>query len=519
MAIINPSNVNEIEFDQKDLEVFKIPDVKERIATLQKHFFPRLELLVKDSLELITEVYGIEPYASMTDVYTPSNRKDAPTNKVYGLVHVGISGKRRSSKKDQPLSIKNASGKPIYIHSAYLTFDVLSEGCIRVVFQPFKTSVEPNFVAKVRQEMLSNLDLISTSFKDFEICYSSNIAENSEDFHKLIHAKRFGLPEGKDIHSLYFCTYAYFFPTDFEDELSNLQRAFVCLYPLLDLFISIGDGREPHLPEMLNKFNEWRSANNVEESNKQKKQSALRSAFSEGAIEILRKERGDKYVEWLDTVSTDEFIRWLNNATTEEMASSVNPLLGNDLEKWFIENPVITINEVSLAKVEDKLINFSVESLEEITIDRENIESKLDFNPESLTDARERTNREIVQRQGQSIFRSKLLKAYGGQCAITDCDAEAALEAAHIIPYLGTETNHVTNGLLLRADIHTLFDLYLISIDPNTRKVVVFSNLLNTCYKELNGKSLKFPQDHAASPSHQALARHYATFLIKGNNP
>ena len=223
MAIINPSNVNEIEFDEQDIEVFKIPNVKERIATLRKHFFPRLELLVKDSLELITEIYGVEPYAEMTNVYTPSNRTDAATNKVHGLVHVGVSGKRRNSNKDQPLAIKNASGKPIYIHSAYLTFDVLSEGCIRVVFAPFTTSVEPNFVSKVRQEMLSNLELIDIFFTGFEIYYNSNTVENSDDFRKLINAKRFGLSEGKDIHSLYFCTGAYFFPNNFEDELWNLR--------------------------------------------------------------------------------------------------------------------------------------------------------------------------------------------------------------------------------------------------------------------------------------------------------
>jgi predicted restriction endonuclease len=165
----------------------------------------------------------------------------------------------------------------------------------------------------------------------------------------------------------------------------------------------------------------------------------------------------------------------------------------------------------------DELIDLPVESLEEITLDRENIESKLDFNPENLTDARERTNRAIVQRQGQSKFRSELLKAYGGQCAITDCDAEAALEAAHIFPYLGTDTNHVKNGLLLRADIHTLFDLHLISIDPNTSKVVISSSVLNTCYKELNGKPLKSPKDYA-SPSPEAIARHYQIFLLKQND-
>ncbi|MBD2148679.1 HNH endonuclease [Pseudanabaena sp. FACHB-1277] len=437
MAIIHPSTVNEIEFDKQDIEVFKIPDVKERIAALQNHFFPRLELLVKDSVELIKGIYGVVPYERMTDVYTPSNRTNAATNKLHGLVHVGLSGKRRSSKKDQPLAIKNASGKQIYIHPAYLTFDVLSQGCIRVVFQPFSTSVEPSFVSKVRQEMQSNIEMINTLFSDFEIYYNSNIAENSDDFYKLIDTKRFGLPDGKDIHSLYFCTGAYFFPANFENELWNLKLAFVCLYPLLDLFISIGDGREPRLAEMLNKFNEWISENQDE------------------------------------TEGLDEYT--------------------------------------------DQLINLPVESLEEIAIDRENIESKLDFNPENLTDARERTNRAIVQRQGQPKFRSDLLKAYGGKCAITDCDAESALEAAHIFSYLGADTNHVTNGLLLRADIHTLFDLYLISIDPDTSKVVVSSSLLNTCYKELNGKPLKSPRDYA-SPSPEAIASHYEKFSRNQNN-
>src|ERR1700722_13744752 len=41
------------------------------------------------------------------------------------------------------------------------------------------------------------------------------------------------------------------------------------------------------------------------------------------------------------------------------------------------------------------------------------------------------------------------------------------LEAAHITPYMGASTNSLLNGLLLRADIHTLFNLGLISIDPD----------------------------------------------------
>ncbi len=163
-------------------------------------------------------------------------------------------------------------------------------------------------------------------------------------------------------------------------------------------------------------------------------------------------------------------------------------------------------------KIEEKSSGLSIENSENIEVDREDIESKLDFNPKDLTDARERIEREILYRRGQKKFRDDLLKAYGGQCAITDCDAKDALEAAHIFPYRGADTNHVKNGLLLRADIHTLFDFYLISIDPNTLKVVISSTLLNTCYKELNDKPLKSPKN-GARPSLEAIADHYTDFI------
>jgi hypothetical protein len=70
-------------------------------------------------------------------------------------------------------------------------------------------------------------------------------------------------------------------------------------------------------------------------------------------------------------------------------------------------------------------------------------------------DARLRVYRNIVGRRGQSAFRAALLDAYDGKCAITECDAAAALEAAHLRPYRGPGSNTVSNGLPLRADIHT----------------------------------------------------------------
>ena len=245
----------------------------------------------------------------------------------------------------------------------------------------------------------------------------------------------------------------------------------------------------------------------------------LLNYFAASQEGITMAQSNDNFMRWLDNDATYQekiaraasiSIRWIDWHVGTSQEKTTMAQLERSLMRW-LDYAATSQEKISMSQAEDELIDLPVESLDEITIDRENIESKLDFNPENLTDARERTIRAIVQRQGQSKFRTELLKAYSGQCAITDCDAEAA----HIFPYLGTDTNHVTNGLLLRADIHTLFDLYLISIDPDTSEIVVSSSLLNTCYKELNGKSLKPPQDYASSPSPQALARHYETFLLK----
>jgi len=130
------------------------------------------------------------------------------------------------------------------------------------------------------------------------------------------------------------------------------------------------------------------------------------------------------------------------------------------------------------------------------------------FDWSTLEDARERTLRAIVQRQGQPLFRDTVLKAYGYRCAITNCDAVPALEAAHIIGYNGPDTNHVSNGLLLRADIHTLFDMGLITIDTATMSVHVAPSLAGTVYSELAEKPLRVPIKEALRPSKVALDQH-----------
>jgi putative restriction endonuclease len=137
--------------------------------------------------------------------------------------------------------------------------------------------------------------------------------------------------------------------------------------------------------------------------------------------------------------------------------------------------------------------------------------------PVSLEDARQRIAQAIVRRRGQAKFRSKLLKSYGGRCAISGCAVSAVLEAAHIKPYLGTHTNVVQNGLLLRADLHTLFDLKLLRIEPVSRRVSIAAGLRGTEYAAYEGRELAFPTDQSDRPAHDCLeyAWSEATLLIE----
>jgi len=137
----------------------------------------------------------------------------------------------------------------------------------------------------------------------------------------------------------------------------------------------------------------------------------------------------------------------------------------------------------------------------------ESAESRHEFDPTSVEDARRRTARSIVQRRGQRAFRQRLVEAYGGECAITGCSTVEVLEAAHIFPYMGPDTNDVTNGLLLRADVHLLFDFGLIEIDPKSLKVTLSPALAGTEYEQLNHARIRLPKAKGLWPSKAALEK------------
>ena len=133
------------------------------------------------------------------------------------------------------------------------------------------------------------------------------------------------------------------------------------------------------------------------------------------------------------------------------------------------------------------------------------------FDADRIEDTRRRIRTTVVQRQGQQEFRYTLLSAYRGQCSFTRTDIPEALEAAHILPYRGTETDHPANGLLLRADIHTLFDLGLLAVDTTTMSVLLSPQLHKSDYAPLNGRLLHVPREPLLQPDHKTLDRHRAS--------
>jgi putative restriction endonuclease len=126
------------------------------------------------------------------------------------------------------------------------------------------------------------------------------------------------------------------------------------------------------------------------------------------------------------------------------------------------------------------------------------------FDPGDISESKERVTRSIVARRGQPKFRKQLLKAYSNTCAISGCQVVELLEAAHIVPYNGNATNHITNGILIRSDIHTLFDLGLLGISSEYI-INIDSKLKNTEYDSYQGSTIMLPATKKQRPSKKAL--------------
>lgn len=112
------------------------------------------------------------------------------------------------------------------------------------------------------------------------------------------------------------------------------------------------------------------------------------------------------------------------------------------------------------------------------------------------------------RRRGQREYRFALLERFGEKCAILGEQPPQVLEAAHIRSFATSGTHDREGGLLLRRDLHTLFDDHLLTIHPKKLTVVVAPDLGRySSYSSLQGRKLALPE-HLA-PRAEYLEEHF----------
>jgi putative restriction endonuclease len=116
------------------------------------------------------------------------------------------------------------------------------------------------------------------------------------------------------------------------------------------------------------------------------------------------------------------------------------------------------------------------------------------------------------RRIGQGIFSSIVRDAYGRACAVSGERALPALEAAHIRPLSELRTHSVRNGILLRSDVHKLFDAGYLTVTPDLHVEASqsmkddFNDGKN--YLALHGRSVTVPSTVELRPDPEALRWH-----------
>ena len=125
----------------------------------------------------------------------------------------------------------------------------------------------------------------------------------------------------------------------------------------------------------------------------------------------------------------------------------------------------------------------------------------------------------VLPRLGQGSFRALLTEVYGRRCAVTGERTLPVLDAAHIKPYKLFPRHELSNGLLLRSDLHRLFDDGYMTVDPVSRRIVVSRRIREEFengkdYYRLEGTVLREPIESVHRPLVDNLEYH-ASYIFR----
>jgi len=119
----------------------------------------------------------------------------------------------------------------------------------------------------------------------------------------------------------------------------------------------------------------------------------------------------------------------------------------------------------------------------------------------------------VIPRLGQGLFRILVTEAYRRRCAVTLEKTLPALEAAHVRPFAEGGEHSLSNGILLRSDLHKLLDHGYITIDPDDTKIVVSQRIKEEFengkeYYRMHGRLIAPPAERKATLSRKNLVYH-----------
>lgn len=118
----------------------------------------------------------------------------------------------------------------------------------------------------------------------------------------------------------------------------------------------------------------------------------------------------------------------------------------------------------------------------------------------------------VQPRLGQGAFRILITDGYERRCAFTGERTLPALDAAHIRPFSEIKQHRLDNGLLLRKDLHALFDRGYVTVTPKLQIEVSkrikeeFEN--GREYYRLHGQEMRPPAARHMYPASESLAWH-----------
>jgi HNH endonuclease len=128
--------------------------------------------------------------------------------------------------------------------------------------------------------------------------------------------------------------------------------------------------------------------------------------------------------------------------------------------------------------------------------------------------ARQKILGEQATRRAQQQFSETMRINYRRRCAITGCNTSAALQAAHIRVLKDADDNRPENGILLRSDIHALFDALLITLSEDGATVEISETLIDPSYEFLRNAPVSQPEI-GPRPSRKNIRDHRKRFFCE----